>query len=216
MSRTAESKGKCGCGGHLGLQGWRRAVWMGCMGAWLAYAAHAGVPHAVLGTRGGGRPWAVGTTYLPGSGGRALDDGLSKPLPWWPQQSRPIHAERADPPKSASTGSNFISTKSETCANDDTTVMRGVGQCSKTVVSHALSSHMVLLCASQSRTPVPDTHQKFAATLHAPGDTRDHGRWITITGARQRNRLRTMRQGRAVQAPSRSRTHGAKGRTSQM
>ena len=103
---------KCVCGGQLGLQGWCRAVWMGCMGAWLAYAAHAGVPHAVLGTRGGGRPWAVGTTHLPGSGGRALADDWSKLLPWWPRRIRPIHAERAARPGRVSNGSKFISSKS--------------------------------------------------------------------------------------------------------
>ena len=184
---------KCVCGGQLGLQGWCRAVWMGCMGAWLAYAAHAGVPHAVLGTRGGGRPWAVGTTHLRGSGGRALDDGWSKPVPWWPQRSRPIHAERADPPKSASNGSKFISTKSQTCARGATTESRGVCQCAKTVVSQQSSSCMVHLCASHSRSPVPDTPRKFPATLHAPSDTRGHGRWITTTGGWWRDGLRAMR-----------------------
>ena len=36
------------------------------------------------------------------------------------------------PPGSASIGAKFISTKSETCANDAATEPRGVGQCSKT------------------------------------------------------------------------------------
>ena len=43
------------------------------------------------------------------------------------------------------------------------------------------------------------------------------GRWITRTrgtGARWRDGLRAMRQGWAMQAPSRSRTPGANGRTS--
>ena len=148
---------KSTCGGQLGLQGWRRAVWMGCMGAWLAYAAHAGVPHAVLGTRGGGRPWAVGTTHLRGSGGRALDDGWSKPVPWWPQRSRPIHAERADPPKSASNGSKFISTKSQTCAKGATTESQGVCQSAKTVVSHGPARAWCIYVhpTAATRSPIP-------------------------------------------------------------
>ena len=100
--------------------------------------------------------------------------------------------------------------------NDATTVMPGVGHCERTCRALRFSSCMVHQGASTRRAPLPDTPTKFPETFHAPGDTRGHGRWITITGARQRNRLRTMRQGRAVQAPSRSRTHGAKGRTSQM
>ena len=136
---------------------------------------------------------AVGTTHLRGSGGRALDDGWSTPVTWWPRRSRPIHAERADPPKSASNGSKFISTKSQTCAKGATTESRGMCQCAKTVVSQQSSSCMVHLCASHSRSPVPDTPRKFPATLHAPSDTRGHGRWITTTGAWWRDGLRAMR-----------------------
>ena len=73
---------KCGCGGHLGLQGWRRALGMGCMHALAACAAHARVLLAILGTRGVGGLWAVGRLHLRGSGGRALDDERSQPPPW--------------------------------------------------------------------------------------------------------------------------------------
>ena len=75
---------------------------------------------------------------------------------------------------------------------------------------------MVHLCAPHSRYPVPDTPRKLPANLHAPGDMRCHGRWITTTGATWRDGLRAMRQGRAMQAPSRSRTLGANERTSKM
>ena len=207
---------KCGCGGHLGLQGWRRAVGMGCMHAWVACAAHARVPLAILGAQGGGGLWAVGGLHLHGSGGQALDDEWSKPPPWWPQRTRPIHAERAGPPGSASIGLKIISTKSQTCAKGATTETRGVCQCAKTVVSQPCSSCMVHLCASTRHAPLPDTPRKFPEPFQAPGDTRCHGRWITTTGATWRDGLRAMRQGRAMQAPSRSRTPGANGRTSGM
>ena len=71
----------CGNEGHLGLQGWRRAVGMGCMHAWAACAAHARVLLAMLGTQGGGGLWAVGRLHLRGSLGRALDDDLSQAPP---------------------------------------------------------------------------------------------------------------------------------------
>ena len=213
---TPQGARKCGCGGQLGLQGWRRAVGMGCMHAWLACAAHEGVPLAVLGTRGGGRPCAMGTFYLHGSGGRALDDELSKPPPWWPQRTRPIHAQQEAPPGSASIGSKFISSESQTCAEGASTERRGVRQCAKTVVNFSSSSCMVHQGASTRHAPLPDTPRKFPEPFQAPGDTRCHGRWITRTGARWRDGLRAMRQGRAMQAPSRSRTPGANGRTSEM
>ena len=166
---------------------------MGYMHAWLVCAALAGVPLALLGTGEGGRLCAMGTLHPRLSGGTALDDECSQPPPWWPRRSRPIHAERAASPKSASIASKLISTKSGTCANDATTVMRVVGQCSKTCRALRLSSCMVHQGASTRRAPLPDTPTKFPETFHAPGDTRGHGRWITITGARQRNRLRAMR-----------------------
>ena len=93
---------KCGCGGHLGLQGWCRAMGMGCVYVWLANAARAGVPLALLGARGGWRLRARGGVHLHGSRGGALGGGSSQLPPWWPRQSRPDYAERAAPPQSAS------------------------------------------------------------------------------------------------------------------
>ena len=89
---------KCGCGGHLRLQGWCRAMGMGCVYVWLANAARAGVPLALLGARGGWRLRARGGVHLHGSRGGALGGGSSQLPPWWPLQSRSEHAERAAPP----------------------------------------------------------------------------------------------------------------------
>ena len=44
-----------GHGGQLWLQGWRRAVGVGCMHVWLAYAARAGVQLVISGSRAGRR-----------------------------------------------------------------------------------------------------------------------------------------------------------------
>ena len=126
------------------------------------------------------------------------------------------HAQREVPPGSASIGSKFISSESQTCAEGASTERRGVRQCAKTVVNFSSSSCMVHQGASTRHAPLPDTPRKFPEPFQAPGDTRCHGRWITRTGARWRDGLRAMRQGRAMQAPSRSRTPGANGRTSEM
>ena len=96
LGGAPQKAGNCGCGGHLGLQGWRRAVGMGCMHAWAACAAHARVLLAILGTRGGGGLWAVGRLHLRGSGGRALDDG---------KVATPTLVTAADPPDSCRTSS---------------------------------------------------------------------------------------------------------------
>ena len=69
----------CGHGGQLWLQGWCRAVGVGCMHVWLAYAARAGVQLVISGSRAGRRLCARGRPHLNFDRGRDLDDALSQP-----------------------------------------------------------------------------------------------------------------------------------------
>ena len=75
----ADAAHKCGYGGQLLLQGWCRAVRVGCMHAWLAYAARAGVQLVISGSRAGRRLCARGRPHLNFDGGRDLDEALSQP-----------------------------------------------------------------------------------------------------------------------------------------
>ena len=189
---------------------------MGCKYVWLANAARAGVPLALLGARGGWRLRARGGVHLHGSRGGALGGGSSQLPPWWPLQSRSEHAERAAPPKVRALAKKIISTKLETCTKDDTTERGGWARFSKTVRDLPFSSRMVHQHAPTRRAPLPATPQKLPGPSHAPADTRRHGRWITMKGARPRDGLHAVRQGRAKQAYSRSGALGAKKRTSEM
>ena len=56
------------------MQGLRGVMGMGCMGAWLACAARAGVLLAMLGTHGGGRLCRYERVGPPGGRGAALDE----------------------------------------------------------------------------------------------------------------------------------------------
>ena len=141
-----------------------------------------GTPVAILGAQGG-----------------ALGGGRFAP-PWqWGASSRrrkvevPTLVAAADPPDtrptrspkgSASIGSKLISTKSGTCANDATTVMQGVGQCSKTVVSHALTRTWCFYVHPRAapRSPIPtknslqpSTHPVTQGIMGAGSLSQGHG-----------------------------------------
>ena len=165
---------KYGCGGHLWLQGRCMAVGMGCMHVWLECAALAGVPLALLGSRGDGRPHAMGTMHLRGSWGSALDGDWSQPPAWRPQRNRPIHDERAEPPESASVASKFISTKSAPGRRPEP-AQGARWCCGKTVLNFSLSSRMVHQHASTRRDPLPDGPQKLLGLLQQAADTRVPG-----------------------------------------
>lgn len=75
----ADAAHTCGHGGQLWLQGWCRAVGVGCMHVWLAYAARAGVQLVISGSRAGRRLCARGRPHLNFDRGRDLDDALSQP-----------------------------------------------------------------------------------------------------------------------------------------
>ena len=117
-------------------------------------------------------------------------------------------------PGSASIGAKFISTKSETCANDAATELRGVGQCSRTRLFWGGSSYMVHHGASTRRARPLDAPRKIPVPSHVPGDTSGHGRWTATTRKRQCDGIGTVRWEGAMQTPSRSRTPGARKTTS--
>ena len=120
------------------------------------------------------------------------------------------------PPKVRALAKKIISTKLETCTKDDTTERGGWASSKKTARELSYSSEMVHQHAPTRRAPLPATPQKLPGPSHAPADTRRHGRWVTMKGARPRDGLHAVRQGRAKQAYSRSGALGAKKRTSEM
>ena len=127
---------------------------IGCMGAGLAYAAHGGVPLAILGAQGGGRLSARGRLHLRGSREAALGDDWSQTPAWWPQQSRLKCAERGASPGCASIGWKIISTKSAPGRRPEPA--HGARWCcGKTVLNFSPSSRMVHQHAPTTRDPDP-------------------------------------------------------------
>ena len=114
------------CGGHLGLQGWCRAMGMGCKYVWLANAARAGVPLALLGARGGWRLRARGGVHLHGSRGGGSRRRLVA-APSLVATPKPLRTCRTSspPPKVRALAKKIILTKLETCTKDDTTERGG-------------------------------------------------------------------------------------------
>ena len=207
---------KCTCGGHLGLQGLRGVMGMGCMGAWLACAARAGVLLAMLGTHGGGRlccdAWARWTSGRQGGSSRRV------------VVAAPTLAAAANPPSTCRTSSRSkkceyrlevqVDKVRDLCAKDVPSGPRESGQCSSTRLFWSCSSYMVHHGASTRRARPLDAPPKIPVPSHVPGDTSGHGRWTATTRKRQCDGIGTVRWEGAMQTPSRSRTPGARKTTS--
>ena len=98
---------------------------MGCKYVWLAIAARAGVPLALLGARGGWRLCARGGVHLHGSrGGLSAAARRSSLLGGHSKAAQNMPNEQT-PPKVRALAKKIISTKLETCTKDDTTERGG-------------------------------------------------------------------------------------------
>ena len=162
---------------------------------------------------GAGGSAVMGALYLRAAGGQLSTSCCGRPhIGGRCKSSQNMPNEQ--PPQNVRVSARSPGRQSGTCAKDVPSGPRESGQSSSTRLVWRCSSYMVHHSASTRSAAPLDAPPKIPVSSHVPGDTRVHARWIAITQKWQRDGFGTVCWEWAIQAPSRSRTPGARKMTS--